>query len=1085
MYMRQFMKLSVALVMLMPSAVHASEALSDGYVANDSVKVEVAATNDVRTITGTVYDAATNTPMAGVRVQATGHKRITAMTDAEGRYKLNIPSYVTLLNFSTQEYLLVQKAVGDRDIINVRLYSDKFAVNYNEDIVLTAERGFDEEGSWALSVDADIQNKLGADVRSITRSGTPGIGNAMFIRGLNSLNANTQPLFVVDGVIWDMQEGNESIHMGLYNNILNAIDVNDIRDVKVLKNGTAIYGARAANGVVLINTKRGESMATRITANIYANVALAPKTLDMLGAEAYRVYANDLIGTMDVNANRMIPFLRTDKDFVYYNKFHNNTDWTDLVYREAVTQNYKVNVEGGDDVAMYNFSFGYSMSDSPLKGNNFDRLNIRLNSDIVLADNLTTRFDISYARVGREVLDDGMREDPTAFPVSSTGVLAAIKSPFLSPYRYATTGEISSILDTSDTFAFDVVRAAGVAYPNNSYYNPMTILTKASAKEKNELEYTNMGITVAPELVLGDFKITETFNYSLHRVSEKYYLPYSTSSDNTQYHFFVQSLNGRIGNYISSFFGKEAALSSDTRVDWSKVFGAHSFDVTGGFRYTNFNFDSSSVAGANSGSDNKFDVSTSLDHLSSEGSKNVWSNMAWYLSADYSYKTRYFLQLAASLESSSRFGNNADDALKMCGVAWGFFPSVQAAWLMSSESWFNLKPVNMFKLRAGYDITGNDAIDYLAARSYLQAVKFYDQSMGLQLGNVENDGVKWEKTARFNVGFDAMLFDNRLALSFDWYKSKTSDLLVQKDYQYVTGMGKYWANGGELENTGIEATVSAKLINTKNWQWELGASVGHYKNEITALDEEIEPVSVYGGEVATKVGESIGSFWGYKTDGVISSTAEAEELGLFQRDATGAKQYFKAGDMKFVDANPGSDPGCIDENDKVVIGNPTPDFYGNLFTRLSYKNLKLDINCNYSVGNDVYNYYRQQLENGSSFFNQTSAMANRWAIDGQKTDIPAVAYGDPTGNSRFSDRWIEDGSYFRVKAIKLTYDVPVTANWLQGLSVWCAAENVLTLTEYKGNDPEFSVNNNVLYQGVDAGLLPQTRSFHLGVKVNL
>lgn len=1071
--------------MLMPSAVHASEALSDGYVANDSVKVEVAATNDVRTITGTVYDAATNTPMAGVRVQATGHKRITAMTDAEGRYKLNIPSYVTLLNFSTQEYLLVQKAVGDRDIINVRLYSDKFAVNYNEDIVLTAERGFDEEGSWALSVDADIQNKLGADVRSITRSGTPGIGNAMFIRGLNSLNANTQPLFVVDGVIWDMQEGNESIHMGLYNNILNAIDVNDIRDVKVLKNGTAIYGARAANGVVLINTKRGESMATRITANIYANVALAPKTLDMLGAEAYRVYANDLIGTMDVNANRMIPFLRTDKDFVYYNKFHNNTDWTDLVYREAVTQNYKVNVEGGDDVAMYNFSFGYSMSDSPLKGNNFDRLNIRLNSDIVLADNLTTRFDISYARVGREVLDDGMREDPTAFPVSSTGVLAAIKSPFLSPYRYATTGEISSILDTSDTFAFDVVRAAGVAYPNNSYYNPMTILTKASAKEKNELEYTNMGITVAPELVLGDFKITETFNYSLHRVSEKYYLPYSTSSDNTQYHFFVQSLNGRIGNYISSFFGKEAALSSDTRVDWSKVFGAHSFDVTGGFRYTNFNFDSSSVAGANSGSDNKFDVSTSLDHLSSEGSKNVWSNMAWYLSADYSYKTRYFLQLAASLESSSRFGNNADDALKMCGVAWGFFPSVQAAWLMSSESWFNLKPVNMLKLRAGYDITGNDAIDYLAARSYLQAVKFYDQSMGLQLGNVENDGVKWEKTARFNVGFDAMLFDNRLALSFDWYKSKTSDLLVQKDYQYVTGMGKYWANGGELENTGIEATVSAKLINTKNWQWELGASVGHYKNEITALDEEIEPVSVYGGEVATKVGESIGSFWGYKTDGVISSTAEAEELGLFQRDATGAKQYFKAGDMKFVDANPGSDPGCIDENDKVVIGNPNPDFYGNLFTRLSYKNLKLDINCNYSVGNDVYNYYRQQLENGSSFFNQTSAMANRWAIDGQKTDIPAVAYGDPTGNSRFSDRWIEDGSYFRVKAIKLTYDVPVTANWLQGLSVWCAAENVLTLTEYKGNDPEFSVNNNVLYQGVDAGLLPQTRSFHLGVKVNL
>ena len=1084
MYMRQIMQLSVALAALLPSVVHASDIVSDGYVANDPVKVEAKAaqTDEVRTITGTVYDAATNTPMAGVRVQATGHVRVTAMTDAEGKYRLNVPSYVTLLNFSTQGYSLVQKAVGNADVVNVRLYPSDFSANYSEDIVLAAERGFKDEDSWALSADADIQNKLGADVRSITRSGTPGIGNIMFIRGLNSLNANTQPLFVVDGVIWDMQEGSETNHMGIYNNVLNSIDVNDIRDVKVLKNGTAIYGARGANGVILINTKRGESMATRIVANVYGNVALAPTTQEMMGAEAYRIYANDLIGTMDINANRHFDFLRADKDFVYYNKYHNNTDWTDFVYREAVTQNYKINVEGGDDAAMYNFSFGYTLSDSPLKGNSFDRMNIRLNSDVLLANNFTTRFDISYARVGRELLDDGMREDQSAFPLSSTGVLAAIKSPFLSQYRYATTGEISSILDVADNFAYDVARASGIAYPNNSYYNPLTILTNGSGTQKNELEYTNMGITVAPQYVWGNFKITETFNYSLHRVSEKYYLPYATPADKSQYHFYVSSMNKRLGNYVSSFFGKEAALSSDTRVDWNKVFGAHSLDVFGGFRYTNFNFDSTSIGGANTGNDNSFNVGTNLDMLDSRGDNNVWSNMSWYLSADYSYKTRYFLQLAASLEASSRFGSKADDAIKMCGVAWGFFPSVQAAWLVSSESWFNVKPVNMLKLRAGYDIAGNDAIDYFAARSYLQATKFYDKSMGLQLGNVENDGVKWEQTARLNIGVDASLFDNRLGVSFDWYTSKTSDLLVQKQYQFVTGMGQYWANGGELKNTGFEATVNAKLINTKNWQWELGASVGHYKNEITALDEILDPVSVYGGEVITKVGESIGSFWGYKTDGVICSSEEADNLALYQCDAAGVKQYFKAGDMKFVDM---TGEGCIDENDKTVIGNPNPDFYGNLFTRLKYKNLQLDVNCNYSVGNDVYNYYRQQLEGGSNFYNQTEAMLNRWTVDGQVTDIPSIAYGDPVGNSRFSDRWIEDGSYFKVKAVKLSYDVPVTANWLQGLTVWCAAENVLTLTKYKGNDPEFSVSNNVLYQGVDAGLLPQTRSFHLGVKVNL
>jgi hypothetical protein len=327
-----------------------------------------------------------------------------------------------------------------------------------------------------------------------------------------------------------------------------------------------------------------------------------------------------------------------------------------------------------------------------------------------------------------------------------------------------------------------------------------------------------------------------------------------------------------------------------------------------------------------------------------------------------------------------------------------------------------------------------------------------------------------------------MFFENRLALSFDWYRAKTKDLLVQKQYQFVTGMGKYWANGGELQNMGIEAAINAKLVNDRNFQWELGASLGHYKNEVTALDEALNPVSVYGGEVATMVGQPVGVFWGYKTDGVIASAADADKYGLYQEDASGNKDDFEAGDVKFVDL---TGEGLINENDKTVIGNPNPDIYGNLFTRFGYRGLSLDINFNYSVGNDVYNYYRQQLESGSSFYNQTTAMLNRWTVDGQVTDMPSVAYGDPKGNSRFSDRWIEDGSYLRLKSIKLSYEIPVTASWLQGLTVWGAAENIYTFTNYKGNDPEFSVSNNVLYQGVDAGLMPQSRSFHLGVKVNL
>lgn len=1085
--MRQFMQLLVALTVFMPSALNASATNAVAYEANDSVKVEskAVATVETRTITGTVYDAITNAPMPGVRVQATGHEKITTMTNAEGQYTLAIPSYVTLLSFSTPEYLLIQRPVYNDDIINVRLYSDGFSDNYVADIKAVEHNGFEKEISPSSTIDSDIQKNLGADIRSITRSGALAVGNAMFVRGINSLNAKTQPLVVVDGLIWDMQESASYLHTGIFNNILSAIDVEDIDEVKIMKNGTALYGSRAANGVLIINTKRGRSMATRIAVNAYGGITLAPKTMNVMGADDYRIYANDLVGSIaNVSPNPNFPFLRNDKDYVLYNKFHNDTDWEDYTYTEALSQNYKLNVEGGDDIAMYNFSFGYTTADSPLEANNMERMNVRLNSDISLAENFDTRVDISFSRVARELLDDGIREDQSKLPISSIGYLAKIKSPFLSPYRFSDLGVISKNYDAADNFAYSPARTAGVTYPNNSLYNPMIILKNGAGAYKNEMEYTNMAITVAPELKLGEFTITETFNYSLYRVNEVYYLPYADPSGATSYDFYSVSAGKHISNYAASLFSREAVITSDTRVAWDKRFGAHELDVYGGFRYTNFEYDTNSIGGANTGNDQNFGVSGSLDDLSTSGEDNMWTNLAWYLSADYSYMTKYFLQATASLETSSRFGKNADGALKIGGVAWGFFPSVQAAWLLSSEKWFKLKPINMLKLRVGYDAVGNDAIDFYAARSYLQTANFFNKTLGLELGNVENDGVKWETTHRINLGADMMLFDNRLGLSFDVYKSKTTDLLVQKKYAFVTGMDTYWSNGGELENVGFEASANYKVANSKNFQWEVGASVGHYKSEVTALDEALNPVAVYGGEVKTMVGQPVAVFWGYKTDGVIASAEEAEALGLYKKEGANIHK-FEAGDIKFVDINPGENPGLIDENDKTIIGDPNPDFYGNIYSSMKMKNWKLDVVCNYSVGNDIYNYYRQQLESGSSFNNQTTALVNRWTVDGQQTSTPKVVFGDPMGNSRFSDRWIEDGSYLRIKTIKLSYDVPVSYSWLQGLTLWCAAENVYTFTKYDGNDPETSVNNSILYQGIDAGLLPQSRSFHFGVKLNL
>jgi hypothetical protein len=270
--------------------------------------------------------------------------------------------------------------------------------------------------------------------------------------------------------------------------------------------------------------------------------------------------------------------------------------------------------------------------------------------------------------------------------------------------------------------------------------------------------------------------------------------------------------------------------------------------------------------------------------------------------------------------------------------------------------------------------------------------------------------------------------------------------------------------------------------------------MAHYVNEVKKLANGSYTTSVYGDKnILTSEGNPVGVFYGYKTNGVFATTEAAEAAGLYIVDETGAKQYFKAGDMIFADVNPYNAkgeyaPGQIDEADKMVIGDPNPDIYGNIFMNLNWKRFTLGMTFNYSLGNDVYNYQRSILNSGSTLYNQQVHEMAHWRYEGQQTDMPRVNFGDPMGNNRFSDRWIEDGSYLRLKNVKLTYQVPIPESWLswlQGVSVWAEGCNLFTLTKYKGSDPEFAISNNQLYQGIDCGNLAQGRMFNMGVKINL
>ena len=603
-------------------------------------------------------------------------------------------------------------------------------------------------------------------------------------------------------------------------------------------------------------------------------------------------------------------------------------------------------------------------------------------------------------------------------------------------------------------------------------------------------------VTIAPELTLGKgWSISALFNYTLHRASEKYFRPMTGTPV-----FNIPGL-GNSENEARSFFSKEEELYVDARANWKKQLGGHNVALFGGFRFSNFAYDSNFASGHNTGNDKLPDVRSNLKYITTDGAYDIWRNMSYYANLDYNFRSKYYLQGSLAAETSSRFGRATEEGIKLAGVCWGLFPSLQAGWLASSEPFFNVPLVDYLKLTAGVDWSGNDNISNSAAFCYHENVKYSDKLMGLKIGNIENQSIQWETTRRFNVGADLIGLHNRLRLTGNFFHNVTNNLLTLKKLDPLAGVEYVWSNGGALKNTGAYVSANLRVLNSKEWKWELGASVGTYKNVVTELpdqtivnknwtkrDGELRgfTTEVYGATILTAVNQPAGVFFGYETDGVFASTADAYKDGDWVLETydvnTGVKTPLEAGDVKFVDQN---NDGLISVDDRVIIGDPNPDLYGNINSNLTYKNFSLSATLNYSLGNDVYNYQRALLESGSSFYNQTVAVTNRWKIEGHETDIPKATYGDPKGNNRFSDRWIEDGSYIRLKDVTLSYKVPISASWLQGLTVWCAGTNLLTFSKYLGSDPEFSFSNNVLFQGIDNGLLGQSRSFHVGVKINL
>lgn len=1015
---------------------------------------------DTLKISGTVVDAATGQPIEGASVGVKGFS--SALSGANGTFTVSIPNTKAILAIQAANYQYKELAVKGRSVVDAKMWASAPSSTYlTGNMVLTDKTKtnatnassivMSDIANTAESVEQLVQGKV-PGLKSVLYSGAPGIGGVMTIRGYNSIFANMQPLIVVDGIILERTNA-QSLFLGNFINPLATIDVKDIERITVIKDAASVYGAQAANGVIMIETTRAKQIETQIDFYAHGSYNMEPKQIPVMDAYDYRGYALEQFSERGYTSAKIaaLPMMIDDPGYTYYNRFHNNTNWQDEVFRRSMNQNYYMKVSGGDPVARYSLSVGSSTNSGIIKNTQSASYFTQFNADVRTTQKLSVKTSFRFNYRNSDLYDDGNSRKYS--PIYA----ALIKSPLFAKNIIDADGGITPNLEPIDEFGFT---------------NPGALV---KFDPDNFKQYKFLGSATFEYRFSDRFKVSSQIGIDFDKVRESIAIPGDyVENDTTRdgQNILYRPLRNGIDRLLSLF--------NDTRFSFNKVFNnTHAFNVDLGSRYKNSNYESDFGYAYNASNNqliNLQDGSKTFRQIG--GSLGQWKSLAFYSSVDYKLWNKYMITLNGTLESSSRFGSEAK-GVSLFSKKFGFFPSVSAAWLVSAEPFMaGVNAVELLKVRASYGLTGNSDIGNYNARAYYVPVSYMDV-MGMLLGSVPNTELQWETTAKANLGLDASLFNERLTFSLDLYKHVTKDML----FPYTEGFlsDAYLINSASLENKGIEVSLNGRILKGA-FTWDAGVVFSKNKNEVTDLPGSTDYISnLNGAQILTRKGLPLGVFYGYKTKGVFESNAAAADANLSTL-VNNIPVAFKGGDVIFEDVK---NDLLIDENDRQIIGDPNPDFFGSLTNNFNYKRLSLNVFVTYSVGNDVFNYRRSELESMSGMENQSVAIVNRWRTDGQVTDMPRASYGDPMGNSRFSDRWIEDGSYVRIKTITLGYDLPLKNKFFRNATVYASVNNLVTFTKYLGYNPEFSSSSSAIGQGIDIGLVPQFRSFFLGVKVGL
>lgn len=1016
-------------------------------------------------VTGIITDAATGKPLTGINVSY--RDKTASISLSNGIFTLQVPSTDATILVEGDGYQSKEVALKGRSKdIRISLYEDTYNSVYNQGALPYgsimrhkspfAVSSIKTNGNWGIITETPssyLQGRV-AGLHAIRRSGTPNIGATMFLRGISSLYATNQPLIVVDGVLFNNQDQGGSLISNHYTDPLSTIDVRDIDNITVLKDGSSIYGTKGANGVIIITTARARELGTRIDFAVTGGVNFKPSTLPMLKAADYRIYLSEMLKSKGLTEPQIqvLPYMNDDPNHPDYYRYHNNTNWQDQVVENSSTKNIFLKVTGGDNIAKYALSLGFMDNAGVTRNTGMKRYNMRFNGDFNMSRRLTATTNLSFTFNEQQVRDQG------TMPKTNPLFVALIKSPLLRAREVSDKGVESPSYADRDTFDIG---------------NPLILTDVAQGLNKSYRFLGSIGFNYA---ISKSWSASTVVGVTNDKVRENFFVPRKGVTSDT---LTTDIAFSRLGTQVTSLF----SIYNDTRLTFSqRINNVHDLSSRLGVRYMFNKTEQDFGLGFNSAIDELVSVGNGVNNLRRIGGVAGESNwLSTYFNTDYSYRDRYFVSLNIAIDGSSRFGRQVPDAFTVNGNKYAVLPSLAAAWLISSEKFVKGDLFDLLKLRASIGMAGNDDIgNYTARQTYVSQNLLGVQ--GLVRGGFGNNELQWEKNRKINIGIDAALLKERLSISIDAYQNRTSKMISYEAAPNAAGFDYLIVNFARQRTKGIEAAVNGRIINKTSLKWDAGATFGHYKSTIIKLPDDDILTTFADATYITRPGSTPNLFWGHKTNGVYASDAEAAQDGLSVRRADGTLAPFRGGDMRFADLN---NDNIIDNNDRKVIGDPNPDFVGSFINTVTYKQFSLDVLCTFVKGIDVYNYTRRQLEAMSGYANQTEAVLNRWRSNGHQTHVPRATWGDPMGNSRFSDRWLEDGSYFRLRTVTLTYNIRVKSEFMKYAVVYLTGNNLLTLTKYKGFDPEFSPTESIYGQGVDNTLEPQYRSFQLGVRIGL